>query len=45
MIVVATDDAVVLQKAEVLVAREGPRRIIQRLRSIFSKLPISDIEE
>ncbi len=44
MIIVATDDVVVLQKAEVLVAREGSRGIMHRLKSIFSKVPIRNIE-
>ncbi len=36
LIVVATENAVVLQKAEVLLSRETSRGIVQRLRSIFS---------
>jgi len=45
MIVMALEDAVVLQKAEVLFAGERPSGVIQRLRSIFSRVPIRDIEE
>jgi len=43
--VVATEDALVLQKAEVLVVKKGSKRIIQRIQSIFSQMPMSNIEE
>ncbi len=45
MIVIATEDAVVLQKAEVLLTRGSSRGIIYKLRLIFSKVPIRNIEE
>ncbi len=45
LIVVATEDAVVLQKAEALVSRGSSSGIVRRLRSIFSKVPIKNIEE
>lgn len=45
MIVIATEDMVVLQKAETIFAKERPRGVVSRLRSIFSKVPIRDIEE
>ncbi len=45
LIVIAAENAVVLQKAEVLLTRESSRGIMHRLRSIFSKVPIRDIEE
>lgn len=45
LIVVATEDAVVLQKAEALMSRGSSRGIVRRLRSIFSKVPITNIEE
>jgi bifunctional DNA-binding transcriptional regulator/antitoxin component of YhaV-PrlF toxin-antitoxin module len=45
LIVVATEDAVVLQKAEALMSRGSSHGIVRRLRSIFSKVPITNIEE
>lgn len=45
LIVVAAEDAVVLQKAEVLLSRESSWGIMYKLKSIFSKIPISNIEE
>ncbi len=45
LIVVAAEDTVILQRADVLVAKQASKGIIQKLRSIFSKLPIRDIEE
>jgi hypothetical protein len=45
LIVIATEDMVVLQKAETIFAKERPRGVVSRLRSIFSKVPIRDIEE
>ncbi len=45
MILVALEDAVVLQKADTLFPRERPSGVIDRIRSIFSRVPITDIEE
>jgi len=45
MIVVAVGDAVVLQKLGLLLAKESPGGILKRIRSIFSKVPIKNIEE
>lgn len=45
LIVVATEDAVVLQKIEALVSRGSSRGIVRKLRSIFSKVPITNIED
>lgn len=45
MIVVAVEDAVVLQKVGLLLAKESPRGILKRIRSMFSKVPIKNIEE
>ncbi len=45
MIVIATEDAVVLQKVESIFFKERPRGAVNRLRSIFVKVPIRNIEE
>ena len=45
MIVYATEDGVVLRKAELLFASESPGGLLRRIRDIFSKVPIRDIEE
>lgn len=45
MIVVAVEDTVVLQKVELVLAKESPRGLLRRIRSIFSKVPIRNIEE
>jgi AbrB family looped-hinge helix DNA binding protein len=45
MIVVMMEDAVVLQKAESVFSKERPIGVMERLRSIFSRVPISDIEQ
>jgi hypothetical protein len=45
LIVVATEDAVVLRKAEALVAKRGSMSIIQGVQSTFSKVLIRNIEE
>ncbi len=45
MIVIATEDAVVLQKVESILFKERSRGVVSRLRSIFSKVPIRNIEE
>jgi AbrB family looped-hinge helix DNA binding protein len=45
LIVVAVEDAVVLQRVEALLARESPKGILKRIRIILSKVPIKSIEE
>lgn len=45
LILVAVEDAVVLQRVEALLARESPRGILKRIRTMFSKVPIKNIEE
>jgi AbrB family looped-hinge helix DNA binding protein len=45
MIVVMMEDAVVLQKAESVFSKERSTSVMERLRSIFSRVPISDIEQ
>jgi AbrB family looped-hinge helix DNA binding protein len=45
LIVIAVEDAVVLQRVESLLAKEPPRGILKRIRSIFLKVPIKNIEE
>ncbi len=45
MIVMAAEDAAVLQKAELLLTRESARGKVRMLKLIFSKLKIANIEE
>jgi AbrB family looped-hinge helix DNA binding protein len=45
LIIVAVEDAVVLQRVDALLARESPKGILKRIRTIFSKVPIRNIEE
>ncbi len=45
LILVATEDAVVLQKMGILAASERRSSMIQRIRSIFSKVQIRNMEE
>jgi AbrB family looped-hinge helix DNA binding protein len=45
MIVHATEDGVVLRKAELFFAREASGGLLKKIRAIFSKVPIRDIEE
>ena len=45
MVVMTTEDAVVLRKAEFLLSREPPASLLSKIRSIFAKVPIRDIEE
>jgi len=44
VIVFATEDGVVLRKAELFFEREPPVGLLKRIRGIFSKVPIRDIE-
>lgn len=45
MILMTTEDAVVLRKAELFFARETSGGLLKKIRGIFSKVPIRDIEE
>lgn len=45
MILMVENDMIVLRKAEVVFQRKEQPGILGRLRSVFSKLPIRDIEE
>jgi AbrB family looped-hinge helix DNA binding protein len=45
MIVMATEDAVVLRKGVMLFAKEPPTGLLRKIRAMFSKVPISNIEE
>jgi AbrB family looped-hinge helix DNA binding protein len=45
MIVYATEDGVVLRKAELFFEREAPIGLLRKIRGIFSKVPIRNIEE
>jgi AbrB family looped-hinge helix DNA binding protein len=45
LILVATEDAVVLQKMGILAASERRSSMVQRIRSIFSKVQIRNMEE
>jgi len=44
MILVVKDDLIVLQKAESLFERREPSGLMDRLRSVFTRLPIKDLE-
>ena len=45
LIIVAVEDAVVLQRVDALLAKESPKGILKRIRTIFSKVPIRNMEE
>jgi AbrB family looped-hinge helix DNA binding protein len=45
LVVVAVEDVVVLQRVEALLARESPKGILKRIRTMFSRVPLRDIEE
>ena len=45
MIVMATEDAVVLRKGVMLFAKEPPAGLMRKIRGVFSKAQIRDIEE
>ncbi len=45
MIVYATEEGVVLRRADLFFAKESPPGLLKRLRGIFAKVPIEDIEE
>ena len=45
MIVYATEDGVVLRKAELFFEKEAPIGLLRKIRGIFSKMPIRNIEE
>ena len=45
MIVYATEDGVVLRKAELFFDRQSSGGLLRKIRGIFSKVPIRNIEE
>ena len=45
MVVMATEDAVVLRKGAMLFAKEPPTGLLRKIRAVFSKVPIRNIEE
>ena len=45
LVVVTFEDAVVLQRVGSLLTRESPKGILERIRTMFSRMPIGDIEE
>lgn len=45
MIVITTEDAVILRKAGSLFIRQPPGGLLRKIRAIFSKVPIKNIEE
>jgi AbrB family looped-hinge helix DNA binding protein len=45
MIVYATEEGVVLRKADLFFQRETPGGLLSKIRGIFSKVPIRNIEE
>jgi bifunctional DNA-binding transcriptional regulator/antitoxin component of YhaV-PrlF toxin-antitoxin module len=45
LILATAEDAVVIRKAEVVLNRQPARGIVKRLRSVFSRVPIRDVEE
>lgn len=45
LILATAGDAVVIRKAEVLLQKRPSGGIVNRLRSIFSQIPISDVED
>ncbi len=44
MIVYATEEGVVLRRADLSFAKESPPGLLKRLRGMFAKVPIQDIE-
>jgi AbrB family looped-hinge helix DNA binding protein len=45
LVVIATEDAVVLKKGTALLTKERPPGLMMKIRSVFSRLPIRNIEE
>jgi AbrB family looped-hinge helix DNA binding protein len=45
MVVIATEDAVVLRKGVMLFAKEPPAGLLRKIRAMFSKVPIRNIEQ
>jgi bifunctional DNA-binding transcriptional regulator/antitoxin component of YhaV-PrlF toxin-antitoxin module len=45
LILATAQDAVIMRKAEVVLNRQPTRGIVERLRSMFSHMPINDVEE
>jgi len=44
LIAVTAGDAVIIRRAEVVLERRASRGIVSRLRSVFSQVPIRDVE-
>ena len=45
LIVATAEDALVMRKAEVVLNRQPTRGIVKRLKSMFSQMPMRDVEE
>jgi AbrB family looped-hinge helix DNA binding protein len=45
MVIMATENAVILKKGSMLFAKERPSGLLRKIRAVFSKVPIRDIEE
>lgn len=45
MIVMATEDAVVLKKGVMLFAKDPPTGLLRKFRAMFSRVPTRNIEE
>jgi len=45
MVVIATEDPVVLRKGSWLFAKEQPSGLLKKTRAVFSKVPITNIEQ
>jgi AbrB family looped-hinge helix DNA binding protein len=45
LILATAEDAVVIRRAEVLLNRQPARGIVKRMKSMFSQMPIRDVEE
>jgi bifunctional DNA-binding transcriptional regulator/antitoxin component of YhaV-PrlF toxin-antitoxin module len=45
LILATAEDAVVIRKAEVVLNKQPAGGIVKRLKSMFSQMPIRDVEE
>ena len=45
MVMMTTENAIVLRRADLLLGREPPAGLLTRIRAMFSKVPIRDIEQ
>ena len=45
MVIIATQDVVVLKKGSMLFAKEPPAGLLMGIRTVFSKVPIRNIQE